>query len=82
MKYRVFNTEAGATAAEAAISQSMGYSRPGVNAATGAVVPSVLTVRWDVPRQIADGRWVIASPDHNTGIEAAPDWWPRPATTP
>ena len=76
MKYRVFNTESEAMAAEAAISKSMGYSRPGVNAATGAVVPSVLTVRWDVPRQIADGRWVIVSPDDNTGIEAAPDWWP------
>ena len=78
MKYRVFATEAEAAAAEAAISKSMGYSRPGRNAATGAVVPDVLTVRWDVPRQIADGRWVIASPD-DTGSEAAPDWWPTPA---
>jgi hypothetical protein len=53
----------------------MGYSKPGVNARTGEVVPDALTTRWASPQQIADGRWVFASPD-DTGIEAQADWWP------
>lgn len=76
MKYRVFNTESEAIAAEAAISTAMGYSKPGVNAATGDVVADALTVRWAIPQQIADGRWVFPSPD-NTGVEAQDDWWPK-----
>ena len=63
MKYLVFATEAEAVEAEAAISQAMGFSKPGINAATGEVVPDVLTVRWAVPQQIADGRWAFPSPD-------------------
>jgi hypothetical protein len=76
MKYLVFNTEQEAIAAEASISASRGYARPGINAKTGEVVPEVLTIRWDIPQQIADGRWVVASPD-DTGVEAGPDWWPE-----
>lgn len=76
MKYRVFNTEAEAITAEAQISTAMGYSKPGVSAATGEVVPNVLTVRWAVPQQINDGRWVFPSPD-DEGIAAEEGWWPR-----
>lgn len=76
MKYRVFNTESEAIEAEAAISAAMGYSKPGVNAATGEVVPDVLTTRWAVPQQITDGRWVFPSPD-DEGVEAGADWWPQ-----
>lgn len=76
MKYRVFNTEAEAIAAEAQISADMGYSKPGVNAATHEVVPDALTVRWAVPQQITDGRWVFPSPDA-TGVEAEESWWPK-----
>jgi hypothetical protein len=75
VKYRIFDTEAQAVAAEAAISASMGYSKPGINARTGEVVPNALTVRWAIPQQIADGRWVFPSPD-DTGVEADPGWWP------
>jgi len=76
MKYRVFQTEAEAIAAEAAISAGMGYSAPGINAATGEVQPDVLTVRWAIPQQISDGRWVFVSPD-DEGVEAEADWWPQ-----
>ena len=76
MKYLVFDTEAEALAAEAQISENMGYSKPGINAATGEVVPDALTTRWAVPQQIADGRWVFESHD-DAGIEASPDWWPE-----
>lgn len=76
MKYRVFDTEAEALAEEAAISAAMGYSKPGINAATGEVVLDALTTRWAIPQQITDGRWVFPSPD-DTGVEAAIDWWPQ-----
>jgi hypothetical protein len=75
MRYRIFNTETEALAAEAAISAAMGYARPGTNAATGEIVPDALTTRWAVPQQIIDCRWVFPSPD-DEGVEAAPDWWP------
>ena len=75
MKYRIFTTEAEAIAAEAAISAGMGYSNPGINAASGEVVPDALTICWAIPQQITDGRWVFPSPD-NEGVEADEDWWP------
>lgn len=68
MKYLIFDSEAEATAAEADISAGMGYSKPGINAATGEGQPDVLTVRW-----------VFPSPD-DTGVEAGADW--RPSLTP
>jgi hypothetical protein len=74
MRYRIFSTEAEAIAAEAAISEALGYAVPGTNAATGEIVHDVLTVRWAVPVQISDGRWVFQSPD-DEGVEAEPDWW-------
>ena len=77
MKYRVFATEQEALDAEKAISDAMGYSKPGVNAKTGEVVPDALTVRWAIPQQIQDGRWVFVSPD-DEGEEAGADWFPPP----
>jgi hypothetical protein len=74
MKYKVFATEAEAIAAEAIISQGMGYAKPGVNAKTGDIVPDVLTLRWAVPQQITDGRWVFPSPD-DEGVESEASWW-------
>jgi hypothetical protein len=74
MKYLVFDTEQEALDAEASISRAMGYAKPGVNAATGEPVPDVLTLRWAIPRQIADGRWVFPSPD-DEGVEASDDWF-------
>jgi hypothetical protein len=74
MKYRVFDTEQAAIAAEQAISEAMGYSKPGINAKTGEVVPNVLTTRWAVPQQIQDGRWVFPSPD-DEGVESDPSWF-------
>ena len=70
MKYQVFDTEAEAIIAEKAISDDMGYEKPGVNAATGAVVPEAVTSRWAIPVQIANGKWVFASPD-DTGVDAS-----------
>jgi hypothetical protein len=75
MKYRVFATEQAARAAEQAISEELGYPKPGVNAATGEIVPTALTLRWAEVQQIQDGRWVFVSPD-DQGEEAAADWWP------
>ena len=76
MKYRVFNTEAEAIAAEAAISEAIGCTKVGVNARTGQPEPTKQTTeRWAVPQQILDGRWVFASPDE-TGEDDSPDWWP------
>jgi hypothetical protein len=76
MKYHVFDTEAEAIIAEKAISDDLGYSKPGVNAATGAAEPNALTVRWAIPQPITDGRWVFPSPDQ-TGIDAEDAWWPK-----
>ena len=76
MKYLVFDAEAEAIAAESQISENMGYSKPGINAATGEVEPDALTTRWAIPRQIADGRWVFESPNGD-GVEAGADWWPQ-----
>jgi hypothetical protein len=75
MKYKVFATEAEALAAEAAISESMGYAKAGVNAKTGETVPDVLTLRWAIPQQIVDGRWVFPSHDDD-GVESEASWWP------
>jgi hypothetical protein len=80
MKYRVFDTEHEAIASEAAVSVSMGYASAGVNAATGEVVPDALTIRWAIPQQIADGRWVYESPD-DVGVEPSADWWPTQPET-
>jgi len=74
MKYKVFATEAEALVAEKAISESLGYSKPGVNAKTGETVPDVLTLRWAIPQQIVDGRWVFPSPD-DEGVESEASWW-------
>ena len=81
MKYLVFDTEAEAIAAEAAISQSLGYAKLGISAATGETVPDAQTTRWAIPQQIADGRWVFPSPD-DTGTEASADWWPAQPDAP
>jgi hypothetical protein len=76
MKYRVFNTEAEAVAAEAQVAESIGCIKVGVNAKTGQPAPHAqATERWAIPQQIQDGRWVFPSPD-NTGVEAGEDWWP------
>lgn len=76
MKYRVFDTEAAAIAAEAQIAHDIGCIKIGVNAKTGLPAPDAqATERWAIPQQIADGRWVFPSPD-DTGVEPSPDWWP------
>lgn len=76
MKYRIFEAEAEAVAAEAQIASDIGCIKIGVNAATGLPAPDAqLTERWAVPAQIVDGRWVFPSPD-DTGVEAEAGWWP------
>jgi hypothetical protein len=75
MRYRIFQTQQEAIAAEIVISQSMAYPKPGVNASTGEIQPDVLTLRWAEVQQIKDGRWVFVSPD-DEGEEAGEDWWP------
>lgn len=77
MKYRVFNTEAEAIAAEAVIAEAIGCAKVGVNARTGQPEPTKqATERWAVPQQILDGRWVFASPDE-TGEEVDSAEWPE-----
>ena len=76
MKYRVFNTEAEAIAAEAQVAADIGCIKVGVNAKTGLPAPEAqATTRWAIPQQIADGRWVFPSPD-DEGVEAGADWFP------
>jgi hypothetical protein len=76
MKYRVFDTEAEAVAAEALVAAEIGCVKVGINAKTGLPAPTAqVTERWAVPVQIADGRWVFPSPD-DEGVEADPGWWP------
>ena len=75
MRYRVFNTEAEAVAAEAQIAQSIGCVKIGNNAATGqADHDAQATERWAIPQQIADGRWVFLSPD-DEGVVPDADWF-------
>ena len=76
MKYRIFNTEAEAIAAEAQVAEDIGCIKIGTNAKTGLPAPEAqATERWAILQQIADGRWVFPSPD-NEGVEAGVDWWP------
>ena len=75
MKYRIFNTEAEAIAAEAQVAADIGCIKVGVNAKTGQPAPDAqVTERWAIPQQITDGRWAFPSPD-DTGVEPEPDWW-------
>ena len=76
MKYRVFNTEAEAIAAEEQIALDIGCVKIGTNASTGLPAPEAqATERWAIVQQIVDGRWVFESPD-DTGVEAEESWWP------
>jgi hypothetical protein len=77
MKYRIFDTEQEAIAAEAQVAAAIGCIKVGVNAKTGQPEPDKqATERWAIPQQIQDGRWVFPSLD-NTGVEADPSWWPQ-----
>jgi hypothetical protein len=76
MKYRVFDTEEQALAAEAQVALDIGCAKVGVNAKTGQPEPDKqVTERWAIPQQIVDGRWVFLSPD-DVGVEADDAWWP------
>ena len=77
MKYRIFDTEQEAIAAEAQVAAEIGCVKVGVNAKTGLPAPDAqVTERWAIPQQIADGRWVFPSPDEE-GVEAGSDWFPE-----
>jgi hypothetical protein len=77
MKYRVFNTEAEAIAAEAQVAADIGCIKVSTNAATGLPDPTAqMTERWAIPVQITDGRWVFPSPDDEGEVPGA-DWWPQ-----
>jgi hypothetical protein len=77
MKYRVFDTESDAVAAEALVAAEIGCVKVGVNAKTGLPDPSAqVTERWAIPQQIADGRWVFPSHD-DAGVDSESDWWPQ-----
>ena len=77
MKYRVFNTEQEALDAEEAIAAAIGCVKVGTNAKTGEPEPDKQrTVRWAIPQQIQDGRWVFVSPD-DVGENPGDDWWPE-----
>ena len=77
MKYRIFDTEQEALAAEAQVALDIGCIKVGVNAKTGQLEPEKhVTERWAIPQQIQDGRWVFVSPD-DEGVEAGADWWPQ-----
>lgn len=68
MNLLIFDTEQEAIDAEAEISNQMGLPKYGVNAATQEPdLTAIVTERWDIPRQLEDGKWAITSP-----IEAQP----------
>jgi hypothetical protein len=105
MNYYTFATQQEAIAAESAIVANIREwvannipdalaadgSLRGSNAATGEWSEAT-TTQWDVPRQISDGRWVIAAPAQQriapiplavavAGIDANQEaanvsWWP------
>ena len=78
MKYRIFDTEEQALAAEAQVALGIGCVKVGVNAKSGLPEPDKqATERWAIPQQIVDGRWVFVSPD-DEGVEAGADWFPLP----
>lgn len=75
MKYRVFDSEQEALAAEAAIAQEMSCPVVGINVRSGHPDPGAqVTERWAIPIQILDGRWVFPSPDE-VGVESESDWF-------
>jgi hypothetical protein len=75
VKHRIFDTEQEALDAEAQVALDIGCVKVGVNAKTGEPAPDKqATERWAIPRQIADGRWVFASPN-DEGVEAEDDWF-------
>jgi hypothetical protein len=77
MKYRIFDTEEQALAAEAQVAVDIGCAKVGTNAKTGQLAPEAqATERWAVVQQIQGGRWVFVSPD-DEGVEAGVDWWPQ-----
>ena len=64
MNLLIFNTEQEAIAAESEISKQMGLPKYGVNASTQEVdLTSIKIERWDIPRQLEDGKWAITSPE-------------------
>lgn len=64
MNLLIFDTEQEAIDAEAEISKQMGLPKYGINAATQEVdLTSIETERWDIPRQLEDGKWAITSPN-------------------
>jgi hypothetical protein len=79
--YKVFETEKEALDAEAQVSQVMGFVRVETShTPEQSTSSSQITERWDIPKQIADGRWVFVSPD-NTGVAAGTDWWQQEELT-
>ena len=53
-----------------------------VNAATGQIeIERGHTTAYALLQQIADGRWVIPSPDE-TGEDGQPEWWTTPEGSP
>jgi hypothetical protein len=77
MKYRIFDTEEQALAAEAQVAVDIGCAKVGVNAKTGQPEPDKqVTERWAIPQQILDGRWVFPS-SNEEGIESEESWWPQ-----
>lgn len=64
MNLLIFDTEQEAIDAEAEISKQMGLPKYGINVATQEVdLTSIETERWDIPRQLEDGKWAITSPN-------------------
>lgn len=64
MNLLIFDTEQEAVSAEAEISKQMGLPKYGINAATQELdLTSIEIERWDIPRQLEDGKWAITSPE-------------------
>jgi hypothetical protein len=69
MNLLIFDTEQEAIDAEAKISKQMGLPKYGINAATQEVdFNSIQIERWDIPRQLEDGKWTITSLNESDAI--------------
>lgn len=65
MNFLIFDTEQDAIDAEAEISKQIGLPKYGINLQTQEIdVSSIKTERWDIPRQLEDGKWAITSPEN------------------
>ena len=74
MKFLIFDTEQQALEKEKQIMLEEGVPKYAINALTGETDVTVITDRWDIPRQRIDGKWVLLS-NNDEGEVYNQDWF-------